>query len=158
MHRVGIIGLGTVGSRFVEQFGRHADFDLVSAWDPDPLACEVHADAVPIAGGAGGVIAESDAVYIAVPPAFHRTYVEACVDAGVAVFCEKPLGIDIAESRALVDLVERSGLPAGVNFVFGAAPSAVGSIIANGVIRPAARFAIAARTGASGGALAKLTK
>ena len=60
---------------------------------------------------------------------FHRCsiaeYVEACVAAGVGVFCEKPLGIDITQSRALVDLVATSGVPAGVNFVFSAAPSAV---------------------------------
>ena len=39
-HRVGIIGLGTVGSRFVEQFARHEAFDLVAAWDPDAEACD----------------------------------------------------------------------------------------------------------------------
>ncbi len=36
-HRIGIIGLGTVGARFVEQFNRHDDFELVAAWDPDPV-------------------------------------------------------------------------------------------------------------------------
>ncbi len=123
-HRVGIIGLGTVGSRFVEQFGRHADFDLVAAWDPDAGACAENADAVDIMADAAAVIDTADAVYIAVPPLFHREYAAACVAADTAIFCEKPLGIDVAESRALVALVARSGLPAGVNFVFSAAPSA----------------------------------
>ena len=123
-HRVGIIGLGTVGSRFVEQFSAHPDFDLVAGWDVDAAACAVHADRVAIAADASEVIAESDVVYIAVPPLFHSEYVEQCVAAGTAIFCEKPLGIDIRESRALVALVESSGLPAGVNFVFSAAPSA----------------------------------
>lgn len=123
-HRIGIIGLGTVGSRFVEQFNLHDEFDLVAAWDPDPSACAAHNEAVSIAADAAGVIADADAVYIAVPPLFHREYVEACVAAGVGVFCEKPLGVDVSESRALVELVERSGAPAGVNFVFSAAPSA----------------------------------
>ncbi len=125
-HRVGIIGLGTVGSRFVEQFTAHPDFELATAWDPDDDACAAHADAVTIAAGADDVVASADVVYIAVPPLFHAGYVDACIAARTAIFCEKPLGIDVAESRALVDRVERSGLPAGVNFVFGAAPSALG--------------------------------
>lgn len=55
----------------------------------------------------------------------NADYVEQCVAAGVAVFCEKPLGIDVDESRRLTGLVAGSGLSAGVNFVFSAAPSAV---------------------------------
>lgn len=123
-HRVGIIGLGTVGSRFVEQFARHDAFDLVAAWDADPAARAAHAGAVELAVDADAVISAADAVYIAVPPLFHREYVEACVQANTAIFCEKPLGIDVDASRALVGLVGRSGLPAGVNFVFSAAPAA----------------------------------
>lgn len=140
-HRVGIIGLGTVGSRFVEQFGAHPDFELVAAWDADPATCADHADRVPVAAGASHVIAESDVVYIAVPPLFHRPYVEACVAAGTAIFCEKPLGVDVEESRSLVALVESSGRPAGVNFVFGAAPAAteLQSAVAAGMLGPVLR-------------------
>ncbi|MDG2111638.1 MAG: Gfo/Idh/MocA family oxidoreductase [Actinomycetota bacterium] len=123
-HRVGIIGLGTVGSRFVEQFGLHDAFNLVGAWDPDRGACSAHRAEVPILADAAAVIAAADVVYVAVPPLFHREYVEACLAAYTAIFCEKPLGIDVAESRELVAAVEASGLVAGVNFVFGGAPSA----------------------------------
>jgi len=124
-HRVGIIGLGTVGARFVEQFNHHTDFDLVAAWDPDAAACAMHAADVKIVADAASVVSAADAVYIAVPPLFHSAYVEQCINARVAIFCEKPLGINVQESRRLVDLVDSSGLPAGVNFVFSAAPSAV---------------------------------
>ncbi len=125
-HRVGIIGLGTVGARFVEQFALHPAFDLVAAWDPDDGACEAASATVRTVDSAAKVIDAADVVYIAVPPLYHREYVEACLAAAKAIFCEKPLGIDLAESRSLVDLVEQSGLPAGVNFVFGGAPSALG--------------------------------
>ena len=72
VHQVGIIGLGTVGSRFVEQFNNHREFDLVAAWDVDPAACSVHEDSVNLCSGADEVIANSDLVYIAVPPRHHR--------------------------------------------------------------------------------------
>lgn len=125
-HRVGIIGLGTVGGRFVEQFGLHPAFEVVAAWDLSADACARYADEVVIAGSAGEVIERADAVYIAVPPQHHREYVEACVATGTAIFCEKPLGIDVAESEQLVDAVEASAVPAGVNFVYSSAPAAVG--------------------------------
>jgi len=125
-HRVGIIGLGTVGSRFVEQFARHEAFDLVAAWDPNAEACDAHAASVNIAAGAGDVVDAADLIYIAVPPLHHREYVEACLAGDTAIFCEKPLGVDVPESRTLVAAVEASGLPAGVNFVFSGAPSARG--------------------------------
>ncbi len=123
-HSVGIIGLGTVGSRFVEQFNLHGSFDLKAAWDPDPAACKANEKEVRIAESASAVIEEADVVYIAVPPLFHDEYVRKCVAADSAIFCEKPLGIDITQSRELVTLVNKAGTPAGVNFVFSAAPSA----------------------------------
>lgn len=123
-HSVGIIGLGTVGSRFVEQFNLHESFDLVAAWDPDSAACKANEKEVHIAGSASAVIEAADLVYIAVPPLFHDEYVRKCVAADSAIFCEKPLGIDITQSRELVALVNNAETPAGVNFVFSAAPSA----------------------------------
>ena len=123
-HRVGVIGLGTVGSRFVDQFNSHGAFELVAAWDIDPEACTAHKNKVRIALDADAVIAESDLIYVAVPPLHHAQYVLDALKAGTAVFCEKPLGIDLDPSRQLVAAVEQSGLPAGVNFVFSAAPSA----------------------------------
>ena len=123
-HRVGIIGLGTVGSRFVEQFNSHEAFELVAAWDIDPDACSAHREVVDIAADANALIAKSELVYIAVPPLHHSQYVGDCLKNGTAIFCEKPLGIDLQSSQKLVTDVEQSNLPAGVNFVFSAAPSA----------------------------------
>jgi predicted dehydrogenase len=124
VHQVGIIGLGTVGSRFVEQFNKHSAFDLVAAWDANPETCSLHRDSVHICSGADEVIAASDLVYIAVPPKHHHDYVLNCIAGDTAIFCEKPLGIDLVLSRELVNAVKQSGLPAGVNFVFSAAPAA----------------------------------
>ncbi|MCH8809412.1 MAG: Gfo/Idh/MocA family oxidoreductase, partial [Proteobacteria bacterium] len=57
-----------------------------------------------------------EVVYIACPPAAHKEYALAAIEAGKTVFCEKPLGVDVAESRALVARVEESGTPNAVNF------------------------------------------
>ena len=124
-HRVGIIGLGTVGTRFVEQFSHHPSFTIAATWDASPEARSRTAPHAPVVDTPEAVIDSADLVYIAVPPAAHAEYVRGTLAAGRAVFCEKPLGIDVAESRSLVAEVEASGLPAAVNFVFGSAPAAV---------------------------------
>ncbi|MDJ0949166.1 MAG: Gfo/Idh/MocA family oxidoreductase [Alphaproteobacteria bacterium] len=127
---VAIIGLGAVGRRFLSLMTAHPRFHVAGAWDPDADACAGAQSAAPelrIGADAAAVMAapETDLVYVACPPLHHRAHVLAALAAGKAVFCEKPLGIDVEESRALVASVDVSGLPAAVNFVYGSAPAGV---------------------------------
>jgi predicted dehydrogenase len=134
MHSVGIIGLGTVGVRFIEQFARHQAFTVTAAWDAAPAARERCGAMVPIMDSAEEVLDACDLVYIAVPPAAHATYVQMALAAEVAIFCEKPLGIDLAESAALTAAVNAAGRDSGINFVYASAPAAVrlGELLAEG--------------------------
>lgn len=125
IHRVGIIGLGTVGARFVDQFNQHPSFEVVAGWDQSDAACAAFRDRITVVEDASEVIDAADLVYIAVPPAAHAKYVRMAVQARTAIFCEKPLGTDIDDSARIVELVEGSGLPAAVNFVHGSAPASV---------------------------------
>jgi predicted dehydrogenase len=130
LYKVGIIGLGTVGRRTMGHMVAHDRFTVTRGWDPSATACKsalnVFGDLI-IADGPDGVICadDVDVVYIACPPLNHREYVLAALEQGTTIFCEKPLGIDVAESREMVEKVEASGVPAVVNFVFGAAPGGV---------------------------------
>ena len=45
---------------------------------------------------------EVDAVLIATPGAAHEAQVNACLDAGMPVLCEKPLTTDVASAYAIV--------------------------------------------------------
>ncbi len=128
-HKAGIIGLGVVGRRTAANMAAHPDFEIVAAWDLSPEACEAARSDIPgivIAADAGAVIeSAADFVYVATPPLAHHDYVIAVIEAGKAIFCEKPLGIDVAQSRTLTERVEASGVASAVNFVFGGAPGAV---------------------------------
>ena len=123
-HRVGVIGLGAIGRVMLANMARHPRFEVVGAWDPDAATCDAvraaHPD-VAIADGAEALIAgaETSVVYIASPPASHGAYVRAAAEAGKGVYCEKPLGVDVAASRELVAFVEASGVPTAINFNHG---------------------------------------
>ncbi len=107
VYRAAVIGLGIMGRRMIANFERHPDFALAGAFDPSAAAVAALVTEfpdVPVAADAGALIAGSDTdlVYIACPPQWHKGYALAAIAAGKPVYCEKPLGIDIAESRDLV--------------------------------------------------------
>ncbi|MEP1201623.1 Gfo/Idh/MocA family protein [Tateyamaria sp.] len=117
--KTAVIGLGIMGRRMAEHMALHPGFTPVALWDPDPAACSA---ALAIAPGAfvtktpEEAIAVADLVYLACPPVPRKAYALAAADAGKSLFLEKPLGVDVAESKALVAHLEKRGVPAAVNF------------------------------------------
>lgn len=53
---------------------------------------------------------EIDAVYLPLPNELHRPWVEAAADAGKHVLCEKPLALNAAEARAMVEHCRSRGV------------------------------------------------
>jgi predicted dehydrogenase len=51
-----------------------------------------------------------DAILIATPSHLHSSMVQAALDKGLHVFCEKPFSLDPDQSERLADLAEQSGL------------------------------------------------
>ncbi|MEM8596702.1 MAG: Gfo/Idh/MocA family oxidoreductase [Pseudomonadota bacterium] len=121
---VAVIGLGAIGQRMLANMPRQGRLTIVGGWDVLSEARRAAAAAgTPVAEEWQALIADpaTDCVYIGTPPASHGAYVRAALAAGKAVFCEKPLGIDLAESRALAAAVASSGVPAAINLSLAAA-------------------------------------
>jgi predicted dehydrogenase len=119
MIKTSLIGLGIMGQRMAEHMVRHPDFEVVALWDPDQAACAAagrHAPDAVITADAQAAIAAADLVYLACPPVPRKAYALAAATAGKAVFLEKPLGVDVAQSRDLVARLAAAGVPAAVNF------------------------------------------
>ncbi len=117
--KTAIIGLGIMGRRMLEHMLLHPEFDVVAVWDPDPAACKTTLSLAPdtsLAASADAAIAAADLVYLACPPVPRKAYALAAAAAGKAIFLEKPLGVDVEESRDLVAQIDASGVPAAVNF------------------------------------------
>ena len=135
---VGVIGLGSIGLRMLAAFEEHPDFVGIIAWDPSLGAVEAARSAFPdlrIAGSASEVTGTRglDLIYVACPPDHHATYALAARSADKAVLCEKPLGIDIANSEALVRAMA-TGPAHGVNFLLAASrpASTLYDLVTNG--------------------------
>lgn len=117
--RTAVIGLGIMGRRLAEHMQVHPEFEVVAMWDPDAAACALAREMVPgvsVAGSVEAAIASADLVYLACPPAPRKAYALAAAGLGKAVFLEKPLGVDVAQSRDLVEQISALGVPAAVNF------------------------------------------
>jgi predicted dehydrogenase len=143
---IGIIGAGIMGERLLTAI-RQQDPDLLHAcgiWDPAPAAMQrmerTFPDVARLADAAA-IIAASDCVYIASPPASHLPHARAALQAGKSVFCEKPLSVDVADARAFV---AQAGDRGAVNFPFASSPAVatIKSWIETGEIGTPQRVAI----------------
>lgn len=124
--QLAILGFGVMGERLTRAALDHPDpaIRLTGVWDPAPAAmARLKRDLPDVAhhGTVEAAIASADCVYIASPPKTHLAHARAALAAGKAVFTEKPLGVDLADSQAFVR--ETQGQRAAVNFVFASSPA-----------------------------------
>ena len=80
--------------------------------------------------------AKVEAVVIASPQDTHLAIALAAFAAGKPVFCEKPLGLSLAQSRAMVDAAEASGAAnmVGFNYIRTPASQFARALVSDGVI------------------------
>ena len=136
---LGFIGAGIMGERLLRAAAGHAadTVRITGIWDPSAAAMDRIGAAlpnVPRADSAEAVIAGAACVYIASPPATHLAHAARVLAAGRALFCEKPLAVDVAAARAFVAGAE--GARAAVNFPFASsfAVERLSSWIAEGAV------------------------
>ena len=120
-HGTTVVGLGGMGQMMLTRMAEFPGFDVRCVWDPDEAATLLISERFPnvvVASNARDAInfEESTVVYVASPPDAHASLASAAINAGKAVYCEKPLGVDLASSRELVELARLSGCVNIVNF------------------------------------------
>jgi len=124
--RVGLVGCGFIGA--VHSWALWAlrktgvtDVSVVAVCDRDAeraagLAQPHGADVVDL----GALLAAVDVVYVCTPTVQHLGVVEAAVERGVAIYCEKPLATDLDGAARVASLLER--VPHQVGLVLRSAP------------------------------------
>ncbi len=124
---VGVIGLGVMGQRMLARLAGHDRLRAMWVWDADAnavaraLAVYPHLKA---AADAAALIAAPGlaSLYIATPPGPHMALANLAFDAGLAVFCEKPLTVDFDAARHTIARIERERHRAAVNFSLASSP------------------------------------
>ncbi|MFN0090256.1 MAG: Gfo/Idh/MocA family protein [Acidimicrobiales bacterium] len=126
--RVGFLGAGLVASLHARSLAASgAPFRWAGVHDPDRAAAERFAAATgaPVMAGEAALVAASDAVYVCAWTSEHPRLVALAAAAGRAVFCEKPLGVDLAAAGACVEAAQRAGVVNQVGLVLRASPALV---------------------------------
>ncbi len=110
--KIGVIGVGVMGSNHARVLADMAGVNLVGVADPDrkqrehvgrTLGCAEFADA-------DGLIRSGvDAVTIAAPTHLHHAIALDCISRGIHVMVEKPIAPTVDEGRAIVAAARRAG-------------------------------------------------
>ncbi len=116
--RVGVIGVGRIGSFHAGVLAAHPGVSQVLVTDPEPeradaVAREVGGRAAPAVDALLGAV---DAVVITSPTITHADLIRQAVDAGRPTFCEKPITIDLASTEAVIRHVRASGATVQMGF------------------------------------------
>ena len=110
----GMIGAGRTGRTFVSVLSGIPDAELVAVGAipvENALAFSQEYGVNPHDGSCEAVLDDPnvDVVYIAVPHPFHAEWAIKALEAGKAVLCEKPLTVNAAEARRVVEVARRNG-------------------------------------------------
>jgi predicted dehydrogenase len=118
--RVGVVGVGVMGSNHARVFAELPGVRLVGVADPDRnqrdfvsgiLGCTTF-------GTMEGLLDHGvDALTIAAPTHLHRDLAIACIERGVHVLVEKPIASSVEEGRAIIAAARRAGVALMVGHV-----------------------------------------
>ncbi|MEU6199623.1 Gfo/Idh/MocA family oxidoreductase [Streptomyces sp. NPDC047061] len=115
---VGVIGAGNISDQYLTNLTRFPDLRVAVVGDLDTTRAETQARKYGVAewGTAADVLAHPDVEIVVnlTVPAVHAEVSSAILAAGRHVWSEKPIAVDRADARALLDQAAAAGLRIGV--------------------------------------------
>ncbi|QIN84334.1 dehydrogenase [Rubrobacter tropicus] len=109
--RIAVLGAGRIGSFRARVLGGLPEVDEIfignrTGGRAEELAREV--------GGTAGTIdeaidSEPDAVFVSLATGLHAEALHRCIDAGLPIFCEKPIALTLRDTAAVIEHAERGG-------------------------------------------------
>ena len=117
--RLGFLGVGWIGRNRMEAVARSGLADIVAiADDSHEMAAKAQAvvpDAERVKDFRG---LDLDGIVIATPSALHAEQAATALEAGAAVFCQKPLGRTAAETRYVIETARAANRLLGVDLSY----------------------------------------
>jgi len=113
--RIGVIGVGRIGSMHADLLARQVPgVTVAGVYDANPAAAR--AAGAPAFDTVDELLADVDAVAICSSTETHADLVVAAARAGKAIFCEKPISLDLAEVDRALAAVDDAGVPFQIGF------------------------------------------
>jgi predicted dehydrogenase len=118
--RVGVVGVGVMGSNHARVFAGLPGTELVGVADPDrkqaefvarTLGCVAFSDVSEL------IERDVDAITIAAPTHLHRDIALHCISRGIHVLVEKPIASTVEEGREIIAAARRAGVTLMVGHV-----------------------------------------
>lgn len=120
--RLGFLGVGWIGRHRMEAVRDAGDCEVAVIADPSADGVDAARAAVPGAEAGEGLDAllemGLDGIVIATPSALHAEQAVRALEAGCAVFCQKPLGRTAAEAQWVVDAARAADRLLGVDLSY----------------------------------------
>jgi predicted dehydrogenase len=120
--RLGFLGVGWIGRHRMQALSESGLATVAAVADPQEEALLAAAAAAPEAGRAQTLEEllehELDGVVIATPSALHAEQAVAALERGLAVFCQKPLARDAAETRRVLTAAREADRLLGVDLSY----------------------------------------
>ncbi|HTS42723.1 MAG TPA: Gfo/Idh/MocA family oxidoreductase [Xanthobacteraceae bacterium] len=134
--RVGVVGVGVMGSNHARVFAGLQGVQLVGVSDPDAQQRELVTRVLgcPAVDNLEALLELGvDAVTIAAPTHLHREIALACIARGIHVMVEKPIASSVEEGREIIAAARRAGVTLMVGHVerFNPAVQAIKEAIRN---------------------------
>lgn len=119
--RVCLVGVGGMARGHLRAMLQNHSADVVAICDPSPLSTELteevfkefnapipphYTDLNTVLRDCAGAL---DAVVISTPHSMHHDQAKAAMEAGLDVFLEKPMVMNVAEARSLIETRDRTG-------------------------------------------------
>ncbi len=116
--KVGLVGAGRIGAFHARNLvSLDQDLSLfvadIDAGLAERVAKEVGARAMP---DVSSLLGKVDAVVIAAATDVHAELIRASAGAGLPIFCEKPISLDLDSTESVLEAVERRGVPMQIGF------------------------------------------
>jgi predicted dehydrogenase len=120
--RLGFLGLGWIGRKRLDALSSAAHVEIAALCDSDERKLQSAADMYPEAQLAAGlddlVARDLDGVVIATPNSMHAEQATACLAAGKAVFCQKPLAVDLENTERVVAAARSADRLLGIDYCY----------------------------------------
>lgn len=116
--KVGLVGAGRIGAFHARNLVSLEGVSSLAIADVDSeraerVATEIGANAMP---DVSSLLREVEAVVIAAATDVHAELIVASAEAGLPIFCEKPISLDLGSTASVLEAVEQNGVSLQIGF------------------------------------------